>query len=49
MFTRFAKCDLRPRILKKKRRRQSGGYVAEGYILRNGHSAPTFIGELAQW
>ena len=49
MFTRFAKCDLRPKILKKKHRRRSGGYVTEGYILRNLHSAPTFIGELAQW
>lgn len=47
MFTRFAKCDLRPRILKKKA--SSGGCATEGYILRNGHSAPTFIGELAQW
>lgn len=41
MFTRFAKCDLRPKILKKKHRRRSGGYVTEGYILRNAHSAPT--------
>lgn len=36
MFTKFAKCDLKLEILKKKAKRLSGGYVTEGYILRNG-------------
>lgn len=41
MFTRFVKCDLRPKILEKKVERLSEGYVAKRYILRNGYVAPT--------